>query len=111
MCPVNDIIEINMETTSYRSPFEKVYRRTKHTLMKKGFVITEDKSKPGVLIAVRKGTLFKASRNLRVVIEIIDETSTSLTVYSESGNHLLDKTGQKNRHIEGDFIAMMTTRI
>jgi hypothetical protein len=100
-----------METTSYRSPFEKVYRRTKHTLMKKGYSITEDESKPGLMMATRKSTLFKASANLKIIIESIDESSTSLTVYSEAGSHLLDKTGQKNRHIESDFIAMMTTRI
>ena len=100
-----------METTSYRSPFEKVYRRTKHTLIKKGYILTEDEKTPGVIMAFRKGGFFKATRNLKVVIEIIDETSCSLTVVSDSGSHLIDKAGQKNRHIESDFIAMMTTRI
>lgn len=109
--PLKDITQIIMETTSYRTPFEKVYRRTKHTLMKKGYFITEDESKPGIIIATRKSTLFKAARNLKVIIEKIDDSSTSLTVYSDAGNHLFDKTGQKNRHIEADFIAMMTTRI
>jgi hypothetical protein len=110
LCPEKENY-ILMETTSYRSPFEKVYRRTKRTLEKKGFTVIEDKEEAGVIYGRRKKTFFKAERNLKVVIKEIDEASTSLTVYSDSGNHLLDKDGQKNRVIESQFIAMMTTRI
>jgi hypothetical protein len=73
--------------------------------------VKEDEIKPGVLFATRKSGLFRAASNLKIIIEKIDETSTSLTVYSNAGNHLIDKDGQKNRKIESLFIAMMTTRI
>ena len=100
-----------METTSFRSPFEKVYRRTKSTLLRRGFDISEDENNPGILMASKKPTLMKAAQKLKVIITKIDNTSTTLTIYSDAGRHWIDKANSKNRLIEGRFIAMITSRM
>ena len=100
-----------MELTSFRTPYEKVYRRTKQTFQKKGFEIIEDESKPGVMIARTRATFLNASMNLEIVISSIDETSSSISITSNAGKHWLDKSANINRRLEGRFIALITTRI
>ncbi len=100
-----------MELTSFRTPYEKVYRRTKQTFQKKGFEIIEEEDKPGIMIAKRKATFFFAAMNLEIVISRIDETSTSIAITSNAEKHWLDNAADNNRQLEGKFIALITTRI
>jgi hypothetical protein len=100
-----------MELTSFRTPFEKVYRRTKQTFIKKGFAITEDEKNPGVMMARRKATFLYAAMNLEIIISRIDESSCSISITSNAGKHWLDNSSKSNRKIEGMYIAMITTRI
>ncbi len=100
-----------MEMTSFRSPFEKVYRRSKQTFAKKGFTIHEDKGKPGLMIANRKATLFHAAIELEIVISKIDEHSTNIAITCSAKKHWFDRAYKENRLIEGRYIAMITTRI
>ncbi len=100
-----------MELTSFWTPFEKVYRRTKQTFQKKGYVISEDEKNPGVMVARRKATLLYAAMNLEIVITKIDESSCSISITSNAGKHWFDNASKRNRQLEGQYIAMITTRI
>jgi hypothetical protein len=100
-----------MELTSFRTPFEKVYRRTKQTFIKKGFIITEDETNPGYMVAHKKGSFLYAAMNLEITISRIDESSCSISIISKAGKHWLDNASKENRKLEGRFIALITTRI
>ena len=100
-----------MELTSFRTPYDKVYRRTKQTFIKKGFTIAEDENNPGVMMARRKGSFLNAAMNIEIVITRIDESSCSISITSNASKHWLDKASQHDRTIEGRFIAMITTRV